>query len=307
MFESALGFSASVWISGAYILEIIAPYVLYQHIRQTQRRWPSALDLRGISADYIILSLQSCLYRIIYIFAYIFPTTSLDRQYAARYYRAPDINKVGILSGLPYAVSTLLALILILLPEFPRAISQLRLRFSTIAKFVSATTFTAATAAFVLATGFKFDPATGMGFWGLFYIDAVDLLKGIADWLDCVRFWPQVVINWEEGNTVAFDTAYPLLLLTSAACRGMGRLFTALAKDDMLLAVRPPGTVLYIIYTMIVCGVFYFQTCWVYRRDNARILRGFTKRSEEDSNDEVQGRVREEESIGLMPLAQHIE
>ncbi|KAK9374628.1 uncharacterized protein V1513DRAFT_445489 [Lipomyces chichibuensis] len=307
MFETVLGFCANVWISGAYILEIIAPYILYQHIRQAQRRWHSAVDLRGISVDYIILSLQSCLYRIIYIFAYIFPTTSLDRQYAARHYRAPDINKVGILSGLPHALSTLLTLILILLPEFTRAISQLRLRFSTIAKIVSATTFTAATTAFVLATSFKFDPATGMGFWGLFYIDAVDLLKGIADWLDCVRFWPQVVINWEEGNTVAFDTTYPLLLLTSAACHGMGMLFTALAKNDIRLAVRPPGTVLYIIYTMVVCGVFYFQSCWVYSRDNARILRGFTKRSDEDGNDEVQGRVREEELIGLTPLAQHME
>ncbi|KAK9385039.1 hypothetical protein V1515DRAFT_609509 [Lipomyces mesembrius] len=306
MFESAIGFCSNVWIAGAYTLEITAPYVLYQHIRQTQRRLPSAVDLRGISADYIILSLQSCLYRIIYIFAYIFPTTSLERQHAARYYRSPDINKVGILSGLPYALSTLLALILTLLPEFTRATSQLRLRFSTIAKFVSATTFTAATIAFVLATGFKFDPATGMGFWGLFYIDAVDLLKSIADWLDCLRFWPQVVINWEEGNTVAFDTAYPLLLLTSAACRGMGMLFGALAKDDMRLAVRPPGTVLYIIYTVVVCGVFYFQSC-VYSRDNARIVRGFTKRSDEDGNDEVQGRIREEESIGLMPLAQHME
>ncbi|KAK9248202.1 hypothetical protein V1506DRAFT_358079 [Lipomyces tetrasporus] len=305
MLESAMSFCANVWFAGAFLLEIAAPYILYRHIRQTRRSLPSAVELRGISADYIILSLQSCIYRFTYIFAYIFPTTSLVRQHAARYYRAPDINKWDILSGLPYSLSTLLTLTLILLPNFTRATAQLRRRFSTVAKFVSGTMLLAAALAYVLATRVKFDPATGMGFWGLLYIDAVDLLKGIADWLDFARFWPQVVVNWDEGNTVSFDTSYPHVLLVSATCRGMGMLFTGLAKDDIRLTVRPPGTVLYIAYTVVLCGVFDFQSYLVYRRDNARILRGFTKRSEEDRDEETRGRVREEETIGLMPMVEH--
>ncbi|KAK9323630.1 hypothetical protein V1517DRAFT_319916 [Lipomyces orientalis] len=305
MLESAMGFCANVWFAGAFLLEIVAPYILYRHIREIRRRLPHAVELRGISADYIILSLQSCIYRFIYIFAYIFPTNSLVRQHAARYYHAPDINKIDILSGLPYSLSTLLTLTLILLSNFTTATAILRRRFSTIAKLVSGTTLLAAASAYVLATRVKFDPATGMGFWGLFYIDAVDLLKGIADWLDFARFWPQVVVNWEEGNTLSFDTTYPHVLFVSAACRGMSMLFAGLAKDDLRLTVRPPGSVLYIAYTVVLCGVFYFQSYLVYRRANARILRGFTKRSEEDRDEETRVRVGEEETIGLMPIVEH--
>ncbi|KAK9235518.1 hypothetical protein V1525DRAFT_409790 [Lipomyces kononenkoae] len=308
MLESVLAFGANVWIAAAYTLEIAAPFVLAHRIRQTRRDLPGALDLQGISADYIILSVQSCVYRIIYIFKYIFPSSLLVQQHAARYYHSPDINKFAILSELPYCLSTLVAIALILLPRFTSTTAQLRLRFSTIAKFVSGVAFTATTTAYLLATLVKFDPATGMGFWGLFYIDSVDLLKGVADFLDCVRFWPQVVINWEEGNTIAFDTAYPHLLLNAAACRGVGMLFAALAQDDIRLATRPAGTFLYLYYIAVVCGVFYFQAYWVYRRDNARIRRGFTKRSEEDGTDDVPRRTREEETIGLMPLMQqHLE
>ncbi|KAK9233734.1 hypothetical protein V1525DRAFT_415556 [Lipomyces kononenkoae] len=108
MLESVLAFCAKVWIAGAYTLEIAAPFVLSQHILRTRRDLPSAVDLQGISADYIILSLQSCVYRIIYIFEYIFPSNLLFKQHTARYYR--DINKFGILSGLPYCLSTLLAI-----------------------------------------------------------------------------------------------------------------------------------------------------------------------------------------------------
>ncbi|KAK9364853.1 hypothetical protein V1509DRAFT_635049 [Lipomyces kononenkoae] len=302
MLESVLTVCAQMWIAGGYALEIAAPFVLSQHIRQTRRDLPRAVDLQGISADYLLLSAQSCVYRLIYIFAYVFPSSLLAQQYSARYYLAPDINKFRILSALPYCLSTLAALALIMLPRFTSVSLQLRLRFSTIAKFVSGTAFTATMAIYLLATRVKFDPATGMGFWGLFYIDAVDSLKGVADCLDCVRFWPQVVINWEEGNTVAFDTTYLHALLASAACRGMGMLLAALAQDDMRLATRPAGTFFYVIYITLLCGVFYYQSYWVYRRENARIIRGFTKRAEEDGNEDMNRRAREEETIGLMPL-----
>ncbi|KAK9380750.1 uncharacterized protein V2V93DRAFT_369506 [Kockiozyma suomiensis] len=315
----------SILFATTHIIDIISPFTLYGHIRFIRPfRNRHAAELRGISADFLILSFQSAVYRTVWSFFYLFPSETVRRQHQARYpATSPNIDRLSILwLDVPLCISTIAFIFLLVKLEFEATMKQLRLRFSSIARFVSIASALYALLVYILSVYVDFDPATGMAFSGLFYIDFIDLLKGIANFLSIVCIWPQLWVNWEEGATVAWGKKYTHLLMLSSCTNVFVVLLRWASLRGIDKAASPtPGRLLFSLHTIFICSILYFQTYVIYRTENEQAWRRISKRaaeSKDSSSNGVSGRrpsttaepthsreafdVEEEGRIGLTPF-----
>ncbi|KAK9468246.1 hypothetical protein V1512DRAFT_259061 [Lipomyces arxii] len=299
MLKGFLLFISNALFAGGYVVDFVIPHILVLNVIRTRRLRPEAPPLKGVSVDYVIFTIQSTLYRLLFVLCYVFPTATVVRQNAARYPLTPSIDKARIAADLPYTLSTLFSVGLIVVPDFAGARAQLRLRFSTIAKWLTGCTLALVILVYILSCRVHVDPITGQGYWGLFQIDLIDLLKGVSDLLEIARYWPQVVVNWEEANTVAWSKPLTYSLLVSAGMYLLSYMFRALATGSFVLAVRQPGGFLHALYMVVVCSVFFLQH-YLYKDATNRLLRGLDKRSTEFDDFEIDDGI--EERIQLTPV-----
>ncbi|KAK9476000.1 hypothetical protein V1514DRAFT_338188 [Lipomyces japonicus] len=316
-----LSLMISTW---AFIFNLIGPFFLVTRVYKTHRRRRLAINhdrnkschnlIPGLSIDFIILAIQSIIYNILFISIYMWPSNSLRAQHRQRYPSSPILNVSDIaFKQLSQDFVFLLAITALLLLIGNSAVTRaasihkpvngsrifrllqesILARTSAICKVTSAGLAITELIVIILATLLCVDSQTGMAFWGLFPIDAVDLLQGISNLLHVVKFWPQVVTNWENGNTVGFGSGYATCMLATAVLE-MTSLLVDAVNGKGWQVIRPPGTVLYHLYVSMISGILLFQHFKVYKHANERVRQGLAKRKSFDS---------EEERIGLMSFS----
>ncbi|KAK7204097.1 hypothetical protein BZA70DRAFT_200999 [Myxozyma melibiosi] len=277
---------SSALFACAHVIDITSPFVIYSHIRTVRPfRRPHTAELRGISVDMLVLNCESAVYRLLWALVYLFPSETVRKQHRARYpVTNPTIDSREIIwQDVPLALSALVFTILMLGFDRRAAVEQIRLRCSPIAKYTSLFFFLCAFVVFVLASYVHVDQTTGMAFYGLYYIDFVDLLKGLAHFFYQVRLWPQLVINWEENCTVTWSTTFTHLLLFSSGLNISGILLRWISLSGLDRAANPaPGRLLSSLHTLLICTLLYGQIYWLYKRDNERAWRGIMKRASDD-------------------------
>ncbi|KAK9451639.1 uncharacterized protein V1518DRAFT_409131 [Limtongia smithiae] len=285
----------------AYCVALLAPQVLVYHAKRVQKLQQSSLSafpelinvnsgsfiyffllpssLRGLSVDFLVLSASSCCLSMLYCLLYLFPSHLLLQQHARRYSLIPvPLKRRFILLFLP-ALSAIVADIRLL------TLASIRAKLSTICKCTLISIAFLLLTIYVLSSHVFVDPTTGMGFYGLFYIDAIDALRGASLILHAIQLWPQVAVNYDETNTVAWSTTYTHLLAIGAGCEILGCMSKSISARDFVVGFRPPGTILDALNTFVLVTVLYLQIFIFYRADNMRKWRGLLKRAEEQPPD----------------------
>ncbi|KAK9454263.1 hypothetical protein V1511DRAFT_512214 [Dipodascopsis uninucleata] len=260
----------------ANLSDLAGPFILAHETKRMRSLRPDAPIFKGFSGDYIVLTIFSNAVRLLYILCYVFPSSEIEKQYARRYFSHPVIDKLGILQLLPYVLCNLGGAILLLMQSPQASLSKLKSKLSIIAKVSISFTILMWCVVYYLSSHVKVESSTGMGFWGLYLIDSIDLLKGIADVFDLARLFPQLITNWEECSTVSWSIRYVYLLCASS----FSRLFAIIAGllSGNVNVIRPPGLLLYALLMTLLSTLFLFQHHVIYRKDNERIWLGIYKR-----------------------------
>ncbi|KAK9461152.1 uncharacterized protein V1516DRAFT_675143 [Lipomyces oligophaga] len=306
---SMLLFTASYWCF------VLAPFALLARTRKLRVLRPSRPPLTGFSVDYVILVFQASVYRALYSVLYLFPSDRTKRLHAARYPTRPQIDKHAVfVDDLVPSLSAWLFIFLLFYSSrpptsgfsiraaAPHFFEQLELRFSTFAKYYSGLVFFLILVVAFLSTSVDVDPRSSMAFWGLFPIDSIDLLKGMSQLLIFSCEVPQIIVNFDNFNSLALDINYVHLRFLFSVLY-----FSAYVVDATNLpknataevAFRPGGSIIIIFSSWAICVLFYVQILF-YRSANDRAWRAIYKRASEDIS--TSREPDNEESIALMQM-----